>query len=141
MFDSFEGAAKAEVSYTQTTVLLVLTNAFSTVGVYFRSCKFSGIDCPSCNIPFMFYSVCGIAYIVHIMCVSSPHLAQTTPFDAPSSEEPPPVAVQTTTVPLAASIRTPAPSSDQLPGKLVAAEEKITLLEKEKQRIKNVRVS
>ena len=52
--------------------------------------------------------------------------------------EPQPVAVQTSSVPLAASIPAPSSSSDQLSGKLAAAEEKISLLEREKQRIKNV---
>ena len=64
------------------------------------------------------------------------HALQTTPFDAPSE---PLVATQTNTVPLATSIPTPSPSNNpQLSGKLAAAEEKISLLEREKQRIQHV---
>jgi peptidoglycan hydrolase CwlO-like protein len=62
--------------------------------------------------------------------------AGTTPFDAPS-EEPQPIVTQTNTVPLATSILAPTPSNDQMSSKLAAAEEKISLLDREKQRIQN----
>ena len=63
---------------------------------------------------------------------------QTTPFDSDllePSDEPP----QAATVPMATSILAPSPSNDMLSTKLAAAEDKITLLEKEKQRIQHVR--
>ena len=66
---------------------------------------------------------------------------QTTPFDATPPTEPPPpppTVTQSTVVPLATSILSPAPSNDMLSTKLSTAEEKITLLEREKQRMQNV---
>ena len=66
---------------------------------------------------------------------------QTTPFDSAPLEpldEPPP---QATVVPMATSILMQSPGNDMLSTKLAAAEDTISLLEKEKQRIQRVRVT
>lgn len=65
-------------------------------------------------------------------------ISQITPFDSPPPPDHPPPS-QVTAVPKATSILAPSPSNDMLTTKLAAAEDKITLLEREKQRIQNVR--
>ena len=84
----------------------------------------------TCDLPACYFCICYTCWV--LFCL------QTTPFDSDPlelSDEPP----QAAAVPIVANILAPSPSNDMLSTKLAAAEDKVTLLEKEKQRIQHVR--